>query len=39
MNLSGKAVKLLDETTSNPRENILILVDDVAIPFEKKIEE
>jgi peptidyl-tRNA hydrolase, PTH1 family len=35
MNLSGKAVNYWMKTLQIPQENILILVDDVAIPFEK----
>jgi PTH1 family peptidyl-tRNA hydrolase len=35
MNLSGKAVNYWMKILQIPRENILILVDDVAIPFEK----
>ncbi len=35
MNLSGKAVNYWMKMLQIPRENILILVDDVAIPFEK----
>jgi len=35
MNLSGKAVSYWMKTLQIPKENILILVDDVAIPFGK----
>ena len=35
MNLSGKAVSYWIKMLQVPKENILILVDDVAIPFEK----
>jgi len=35
MNLSGKAVNYWMKTLNIPKENLLILVDDVAIPFEK----
>ena len=35
MNLSGKAVNYWMKTLNIPKENILVLVDDVAIPFEK----
>jgi PTH1 family peptidyl-tRNA hydrolase len=35
MNLSGKAVNYWMKMLQIPRENILILVDDVAIPFKK----
>lgn len=35
MNLSGKAVNYWMKMLQVPKENILILVDDVAIPFEK----
>ncbi len=33
MNLSGKAVRYWLEATKAPRENLLIIVDDIAIPF------
>ena len=35
MNLSGKAVNYWMKTLNIPKENVLVLVDDVAIPFEK----
>lgn len=35
MNLSGKAVNYWMKILTIPKENILVLVDDVAIPFEK----
>ena len=35
MNLSGKSVSYWIKMLQVPKENILILVDDVAIPFEK----
>ena len=35
MNLSGKAVNYWMKILNIPKENILVLVDDVAIPFEK----
>jgi len=35
MNLSGKAVNYWMKMLNIPKENILVLVDDVAIPFEK----
>jgi PTH1 family peptidyl-tRNA hydrolase len=35
MNLSGKAVNYWMKTLNIPKENLLVLVDDVAIPFEK----
>lgn len=35
MNLSGKAVNFWMKELSIPKENILVLVDDVAIPFGK----
>ena len=33
MNLSGKAVVYWLQTLSIPRENLLVIVDDVALPF------
>lgn len=33
MNLSGKAVRYWMEKLSIPRENLLVIVDDIAIPF------
>lgn len=33
MNLSGKAVRYWLETTKTPLENLLVIVDDIAIPF------
>ena len=33
MNLSGKAVRYWLETTKTPIENLLIIVDDIALPF------
>jgi PTH1 family peptidyl-tRNA hydrolase len=35
MNLSGKAMNYWMKTLQIPKENILVVVDDVAIPFEK----
>jgi PTH1 family peptidyl-tRNA hydrolase len=35
MNLSGKAVNYWMKTLNIPKENLLVLVDDVAIPFDK----
>jgi PTH1 family peptidyl-tRNA hydrolase len=35
MNLSGKAVNYWMKTLNIHKENVLVLVDDVAIPFEK----
>ncbi len=35
MNLSGKAVNYWLKNLNIPKENLLVLVDDVAIPFEK----
>ncbi len=33
MNLSGKAVRYWLETARIPRENLLVVVDDIALPF------
>jgi PTH1 family peptidyl-tRNA hydrolase len=33
MNLSGKAVRYWMEKLSIPKENLLVIVDDIAIPF------
>ncbi len=33
MNLSGKAVRYWLETTKTPIENLLVIVDDIALPF------
>jgi PTH1 family peptidyl-tRNA hydrolase len=35
MNLSGRAMNYWMKTLQIPKENILVVVDDVAIPFEK----
>ncbi len=35
MNLSGKAVNYWMKLLTIPKENVLVLVDDMAIPFEK----
>ena len=33
MNLSGKAVRSLARREKIPRENLLVVVDDIALPF------
>lgn len=33
MNLSGKAVRYWLEATKTPKENLLVIVDDIALPF------
>ena len=35
MNLSGKAVKFWMQELKVPKENVLVVVDDIAIPFSK----